>query len=207
MMRVTLRDGITGFILDVLGSQDDGRQAATVALVQLFKRHIRSLPNNKRGWPSQHYWGEAASGVYGTPTRDGCTITVPKIGFAMHATGEPGEINPVKARMLTIPATPEAYGRRAREFSNLKIAYCRRGGKLVAYALVQAGDGDQTHAIKLATGRSVGRASPGKVIFWLKESVQTAAYTPSPIPSDADCSAAIEAAMDNHLNRVAARNR
>jgi hypothetical protein len=112
-------------------------------------------------------------------------VIVSQAGIRMHATGEPSEIVPVTAKLLTIPAVPEAYGRRAREFSNLRIAYRRKNGQVQAFALVQAEDSGLT--VRQTGGR--GKRLPktiggqGRVIYWLVDRVRTSKYE-GVVPSD-----------------------
>ena len=158
--------------------------ALAAGVLKLFRAHMRELPKNRQGWPSQNYWMEAAKSAYTLPAPEGFSLQVPQAGFGMHVTGQPETIEPRNAKMLTIPAVPEAYGRRAGEF-DLKITYYRKGGKLVPLGLMEKRDQSAgPKRLRLVTGKAVGRSQPGRIIFWLSEKVNTHKYSPSPIPSD-----------------------
>ena len=210
MFKVSIKDSVTGFAQEMGESFRTRRfnPALAAGVLKMVKGHIRALPKNKMGWPSQNYWQEAAKSAFSTTTPTGFTITIPQAGFNMHVTGEPHTIEPRNARLLTIPAVPEAYGRRAGEFQNLRIAYYRKGGQLVPFALVEKSEPGQKgpHKIQLRTGKSVAKGETGKVIYWLRDHVTTHPYDPSPVPSEEEIQQTMTETMDLRMAAIQARH-
>jgi len=107
------------------------------AIVQLFRRHFLALPPNKRGFPTTHFWRRAADATKFEATHDSVRISVNQTGVRQRFLG--GDIHPIRAKFLTIPAIAETYGHRAGDFSGLKVV---RGsfeiytGRTVSWALV-----------------------------------------------------------------------
>jgi hypothetical protein len=89
------------------------------AVVTLLRRHFLALPPNKRGFPTTHFWRRAADATKFEATHDSVRISVNQTGVRQRFLG--GDINPVRAKFLTIPAIAETYGHRAGDFSGLKV--------------------------------------------------------------------------------------
>jgi hypothetical protein len=90
-------------------------QEAKNQLVRHFREKDRNEPN-KLGGPRRHYWIGVANSVQ-NPVVEGDTqvrISITEPTFAQKYFG--GRITAKNARMLTIPQTPEAYGRTAETF-------------------------------------------------------------------------------------------
>jgi hypothetical protein len=148
------------------------------AVARLFKAHFVRLPSNKNNWPTTDFWKRAA-GVTNYEVRGAnVAINVPQEGVLQRRFG--GPISAKSGKWLTIPACAEAYGKRARDFSNLRFV-----SKLGA--LVQ----------KTSTPGTRGENDGDVVMYWLRKSV----YQKSDervIPSDRQIrSAALDA-----LNRI-----
>lgn len=79
----------------------------------------RDREPNKTGFPKAHFWERIARGTREEVDSGGVTIVFP---YPMRMKVEGGTVRPVRARFLTIPMTAAAYGKRAREFSDLKFA-------------------------------------------------------------------------------------
>lgn len=80
----------------------------------------RSRKGNKEGWPPTGFFGEAAQATTWTADDKEGAVHISKEGVSTHFV-PPFVIRPVNAGALTIPATAEAYGKRARDFSDLAI--------------------------------------------------------------------------------------
>src|SRR3974390_3332051 len=180
-----------------------------VAMVRMFQEHLSKMPSNRAGWPSQGYWAKAAKSTHYQVVPDGVLVSVSQVGFRMHVLGLPDTIQPVNTNNLTIPAVSQAYGRRAGEFSNLKVAFTRRGGNLVAFALVEGPPTSPkrkgTHSLRIkgvgGRTRGIGRTWQGQVIFWLVKSVKTHP-TQGVLPEREEMKAAIVKVMNLEWNKV-----
>lgn len=152
-------------------------QVVGTAGVEFLRAHFFTLDRerpNALGGTRTHFYGRVARS---------CTYEVTLVGTVMLSAGEGtlgllqrihgGEIRPVNANWLTIPARKEAYGKRAREFHNLRLAFFGRG----RLALVEAESVDITFGRKRKDGtRKVtpGQERGGAVMFWLRKSVRQA---------------------------------
>jgi len=121
---------------------------------RLVQRHYRSLGSNARGFPSTHFWQKAGAPegpVSYYRTDGGFVVQTDQIGVAQRYSG--GDIFPVKAGALTIPADPAAYGHPARDFSDLvrSVQLNPATGRLQA-CLVQA----KSSEIKIGAQRKNG---------------------------------------------------
>jgi hypothetical protein len=98
-----------------------GRAAANCVRQYLFD--LESSRPNKNNWPSQHFFAKAARSTEFSSDESGVTVSIHQPGMALQFHG--GTVTPVNAKMLTIPVSPEAYGKRAGEFDNLQIVFGR----------------------------------------------------------------------------------
>lgn len=154
----------------------------------LFIRNFEALPPNKR-FPSEStgFWKRAAratsfeatgatSGLVGA-----VTVIVDQIGVEQRLKG--GPIAAVNAKYLTIPARAEAYGKSAREFSNLRFVAFASGAKALVetdHTTIAYGRGRKDGTRKVS-----GTTRGGMVMFWLKRSVNQQPNR-GVIPSDVD---------------------
>jgi len=104
---------------------------------ELTKSHLRALDvarPNRLGGSRTHYYARAAASTRADTTPGMVAIRIQQIGLRLHYYG--GVVTPKIAKLLTIPATAEAHGKRAREFNDLYMAFnkARR-----PYALRQKG--------------------------------------------------------------------
>jgi hypothetical protein len=117
-----------------------GRAANTAmgrAVLTLFIRHFLALPPNQRGLPTTHFWRRAANATTFEANPDSVRISVNQTGVMQRFLG--GEIGPIRAKYLTIPAIAETYGHRAGDFSGLKVvrgSFWMYTGRKVSLALV-----------------------------------------------------------------------
>jgi len=95
--------------------------AIGTAVVDLFQQNFRSLPSNAQGFPSSGFWAGAARSTNYLVLADSVVINVDKQGVRQRLQG--GTILPTGGKKyLTVARHPESYGKRAREFSNLKFS-------------------------------------------------------------------------------------
>ena len=95
---------------------------AGYAAAQVLKEHFYRLDRerpNKLGGRRTHYYAGAGDSVHYTPVKQGVIVTATQIGLRLHYQG--GTVRPARAKALTIPINPQAYGKRAREFDDLFI--------------------------------------------------------------------------------------
>lgn len=77
---------------------------------------------NKNGWPSTHFYARAAEATNWQEGFGFVMISVNQIGIRQRLVGGPIVPGPGK-KYLTEPAVPDAAGKRAAEFPNLKFAF------------------------------------------------------------------------------------
>lgn len=157
----TLQGGITGDeILQVIG-----RAGFTV-----IKEHFEQLAGDEAHHQSAASLGAAPTGFYERAADnvqqpevepEGVSVSIDQQGLAQRLFG--GDIAAKPGHWLTIPARAESYGKRAKEFDNLKFILFPSG----LAALV---DKDE-------------KAHEGTVYYWLVRSV-TQPPDPSVIPSE-----------------------
>lgn len=111
----------------------------------------RTRPN-QLGGKRTNFYTQAARGTTFASDAHGADISVNQVGIRQRLEG--GVIMPKNGKYLTIPARAEAHGRRAREFSNLKVMFGKGG---VPVALVEA---DST---RVKDRKEQG----GGVMYWL----------------------------------------
>ena len=93
-----------------------------------WRDHLKSLPTNKRGWPSTGFWEEAARAVQAEAQDDAVLLRCEKQGVRQRYLG--GTINALDKK-LTIPISPVSYGHRASEFPGLFLLVTKKGAYLV----------------------------------------------------------------------------
>lgn len=130
-------------------------------------RHLLALSGQRhRAVSPTDFYGEAAASTRYEIVDDGVMVGVHRTGIAQRFHG--GDIEPVNARLLAIPARDEAIGRRPREFSNLEVIFFEHGG-----ALVERESTDISTALDRRKGREGqrrvkrGAERGGGVLFWL----------------------------------------
>ena len=160
---------------------------AGAAVHRLVQDHLfsRDSKPNKNGWPSQHFYSSAAKSATWKADATSATISINKQGFRLRVEG--GTIKPVNVTYLTIPARSEAYGKRAREFGNLKMQFGRRSDGTIGPVALVSGAGGATRKVfarRQASGseRPVAGAEEGVVMFWLVREVHQEA-DPTVIPT------------------------
>src|SRR5262249_29286184 len=117
-------------------------------------------------------------------------ITIDQVGVRQRFKG--GPIKPVKARALTIPARPDAYGKRARDFNNLKFSFALDPEtNMRCMALVEAQS-------STSNGKTSGTKPQPNVVFWLVRGVNQKP-DPKVLPTDDDFVNVIEESVESLL--------
>lgn len=160
-------------------------QAATNTIKDYLFGLDATRPNKLGGRRTNFYAGAAKATTF-TSMPGYILIGVNQLGMRQRLEG--GEINPVNAKYLTIPADPEAYGKRASEFSNLKFTFAVNKFGAMQPALVEAAATRVGFGGRQKNGqRTVNRGSAvgGKVMFWLCRQANQKG-DPSVMPSGRD---------------------
>lgn len=147
------------------------------------REHLQGLDDsraNKLGGRRSHYYGSARRATEFQIEGEDVIISISQVGMKLHyfggtvtagknssyATGSP-------ARYLTIPATPEAYGRTVRDFPDLVVVW-GKNRRPVGLAIGEEATGSLYSAVARRHGAMLtkkAKLTPGKMMFWLKESV------------------------------------
>jgi len=125
------KDTATPAINRLLSRLEPAQAAAAMGpvLQRLVQRHFRTLPPNQQGWPSTHFWADAARSTTWRAHPEGVVVSVNKVGVRQRWKG--GSIKPVRARNLVFPAAAEAYGKLPRDFDNLRAVCFGRFSALI----------------------------------------------------------------------------
>jgi hypothetical protein len=141
-----------------------GRGASNAVQAFLFK--LNSTRPNQMGGKRTNFWSASAKSTNYKADGNQITINISKLGYLQRVKG--GEIKARNTKYLTIPATPEAYGKRAGEFSNLRFGFGEnKYGNLMPALIKQSATRSRTgNAIK-GKGAAAAQANIGNVMFWL----------------------------------------
>jgi hypothetical protein len=109
----------------------DVRRVMGRSIAGALRRHFSKLDGqraNRLGGSRTHFYGAARRAVQQPQLigGDGVVVSVNHLGIAQRYYG--GTITPKTAKALTLPVHPDAYGHRAREFSDLQFIPSRRPG-------------------------------------------------------------------------------
>ena len=189
------KDTVSPWLKDLQGRVTSHRIAAEVGprCTRLVQRNFRSLGTNKRGWASTHFYGRAAEATNWQEGFGFLNIVVNQIGIRQRLMG--GDIRPVNAGALTIPAQEEAYGKRAGEFSGLKFAFVMDLERGVMRPALVANRAVATlvEQVTIKSGKNKGQTRMKAIaqtfglqaLFWLAKGVHQTA-DPRVLPSDAE---------------------
>jgi hypothetical protein len=197
----TLRD------LDKLGgaiSGDDVKAVMGRAIRGVVVSHFIQIASDSAHHKTARSLGAAPTGIYekaaqGTSqpevSQEGVSITIHQVAIAQRFFG--GTIEPVNAKFLAIPARSEAYGKRPREFDNLRLILFKSGSG----ALVSKEPPSGTRRTRIAGSAR----EPGLIFFWLvKQAVQEA--DPTVLPTEEEMlNAAVESAQE-YIESVWSKN-
>jgi len=159
-----IRDNMTGYLVrteEALRGESARRVFGASATLTIQDWLLKLNKERSRSRRSQFY-ARASEATNYRLTTNGVTVSITQQGIAQRFFG--GWIFPVNSDWLTIPARDEAYGRRAREFSNLTFIILAQGGA----ALISFEPVAKKKKGELRAGTS---HDTGTVFFWLKKSV------------------------------------
>lgn len=169
-----------------------------------IRAHLAGLEStrpNKQGWPRQHFWAKARRSVQAPRLAGGgaiVSLTHPGIGLRYFG----GTTRPIARKYMTIPATEEAYGHSAREFSNLRFGFAENRFGNLAPALIERDHTALSFGRKRKDGtRGIsGKSRGGRTFYWLvKRAFHPADSTVLPTPE------ALSSAAVNAVTGVVAR--
>ena len=136
------------------------------ALTRLTQDHLRANGQNKKGWPTTHFWADAARATSWQLAGDYVFITVNKIGVRQRYYG--GTISPVRAKALAIPISPVSYGHVPADFPGLFLLVCRKGAYLVQPGEEVSEKSGRLVKRKKNAGGNVSRRSRASLNFLFK---------------------------------------
>lgn len=182
-LNISIHDRATPELQRMLTALDPDKLKPEIgrSVVNQLKTHFYNLNStraNELGGRRTQFYSQAAKSTQYQTQEDGVLVSVNHVGIRQRLQG--GPIKPVKTKYLTIPALAEAYGKRAREFDNLRFIPTRRGGMLVEADATRVSFGKRGAKSKGEVG--------GRVFYWLVPSVFQ-----EPDPSVVPAEQAIEA--------------
>jgi hypothetical protein len=203
-MRIVLEDTATPALERVRGFLQSGEAQSVIGYTgrNVVREHLQELEETRSGasgGPATHYYGSARRATSWYPAGDNAVeINVAQVGMRLHFYGGTVEAGKgissatgAPTKYLTIPATPEAHGRKASDF-DLVLVWAN--GRPVALALAES-----TESMTARGGFKATRKA-GKIMFTLKESV-TLAPDPSVMPTTEDFSEAIVERLGSVIRR------
>lgn len=154
--------------------------------------HLQGLDatrRNKLGAEPSHYYNSARRATEFYIEGFDVIVSIAQVGMSLHYFG--GTVSAgqgtsyasgTPTRYLTIPATAEAYGKRASDFPDLVVVWGKNGP--VGLAIGE----EATGSLYLAVTRGPmlakrAKKRPGKLMFWLKENI-TIKADPTVLPDD-----------------------
>ena len=161
---------------------------------------------NKMRWPRQHFWADVRRSV-GNPVQEGDVSTVTIAHFAFRQKLEGGTIRPgADKEYLTIPAHPDAYGKRAGEFTNLEFAYVENPANpgTVRPALVAMRAVSTAIEFGRKKARAISQALDLLPLYWLVREV-TQSPMPGALPPDGELLQAMLNGADEWAKNILAR--
>jgi hypothetical protein len=160
---------------------------------RLVARHMRTTKvpqGNRLGGTSTGFWMKAIASIKGTSDGNSATVSIPARGVALQYYG--GTVRPKAGKKyLTIPACPEAHGKRA---SEIKGGYEQQEWLRTPYGRPFA------IAEKIKVNRK-GIQTRGRILFWLKKSVTIRAHS-DVLPEEAAIGAEAAKAAKKYIARV-----
>lgn len=172
-----------------------GRAARNVIRTHLLGVN-RTRPN-ALGGPRTNFYASAARGTQFRVQGDTVIVSINQVGIALRYFG--GTVRPRLRKYLTIPAIPEAHGKRASEFNGLSFAFERhpRFGVMMP-ALVQGAASllGFRRGPRGTRARFIGERRR-RVVFWLVKSA-TFKADPTVLPHDEQIAAAAASAINDY---------
>lgn len=178
-----------------------GARGLAEKLRSFFGLLDQSRPN-AMGGTRTHFWGKVRRSVQNpVVTPPAAEVSINHLGFAQRLFG--GFIRPVTRKFLTIPASPEAYGKTAGEFrGRLRFGFAENRYGSLSPALLTSDSSTVRLGRKRKDGsrKFSGKARPGLVMFWLVKQVYQRP-DPTVLPSAEELEAAAVVPMENYLAR------
>jgi len=198
-IHIQTKDAATEVITDLEKDIEPDRVAPIIgrAGVNHIKGHLVSLDNsraNRLGGKRTHFYASAARSTNFQITSEGVVISINHVGVAQRYFG--GTIRPVNAKRLTIPASAEAYGKRAGEFGKLEPVFGRNG--IVGLRRPKHKTAGRTRQGRYTRG--------GEILFWLVKSA-TQAADKSVLPTEAELGAEVREQVGTYIERQKNRKR
>lgn len=185
----------TGAIENVMGR-------AVVNKLQAHFLQLNASRANELGGDRTNFYAGAAKSTNSQARPGEVKISVNQVGIRQRYEG--GEIRPLAGKYLTIPASAEAYGHRAREFSDLRFGFAENKFGNLQPALVRASSSqvkfgrqknDGTRAVKQTGSRG------GEVMYFLCPRVFQRA-DPTVIPPEAELADAAVSVANKFITRL-----
>ncbi len=174
----------------------------------LVKDHLYGLDGQRHRF-GNHYYRQAGDSVTTGIAEKGAVVSITQIGFRQRLFG--GTIRAKNVRNLTIPAHPDAVGKRAGEFNDLdfSLQVNPRTGALQACLVRRAQTTIKFRRRKGKDGTAVLKAAPvatlaPEVMYWLTPSV-TQDADPTVLPYAEQMSGRAVGAIKTRLTRLAVR--
>lgn len=201
----------SGDVMAALSRVETGAQFRQVvniigrAGVNHMRDHLRAYNDahpNAMGWPRSNFFAAAARATNYRLGANSVDLTVSHTGIAQRYYG--GEIKPVNAKVLALPAVAEAYGRRPGEFNNLELVGSRKHGFLALVErqsdAISYGRRRKDGSRKIKQGKKLG----GRIMYWLVPKV-TQKGDPAVLPTPEALGGAIRERMSEYLTLLASR--
>ncbi len=175
-----------------LGGAVAGKDVKTImgrAAANVLRAHFSKLANDQAHHKTASALGATRTGVYEEAARgvqqpvvasESVSVGINQVAIAQRYFG--GTIEPVNGKFLAIPARTETYGKRPREFDNLRFVLFRGTGSA---ALVQGG----------------GKAGDALVYFWLVTQV-TQQPDPSVLPTEPELIDPMLSNAQRYIDRI-----
>lgn len=211
MISVNINDGATPAVKAMLASLNGpelvkaGAGEVRVELREHFAMLEQTRPN-KNAWPRQHFWADVRQTVNNPVVTDStmATVSVTHHAIAQRLLG--GYIFPKNGKKyLTLPARPEAYGKRAAEIPGLRFGFAENKYGNLAPALVQtAAQSVKFGRTKKDGTRTVTPGAYGDAYFFLVKKVFQPA-DPGVLPTEAKIAAAAQRGATVYAEAMADR--
>lgn len=130
--QIKVRDTATPRAAAVVRAYERGGHLRVVAhsAANTVKDHFQGLERARHRGGRFHFWRRAASATKGEVHNGRATVVIDQEGVALRFFG--GTVRPRVGKYLTIPVDERAYGRRVREFNDVRFIINRRTEKGVA---------------------------------------------------------------------------
>jgi hypothetical protein len=174
---IVIRDEASPVLAAIQTEAQAGGIAAVMgrAVVTLTREHLFALNSQRHRQGGRNYYAQAARSTHAETSPTEIKLSITQTGFRQRRFG--GGINPRK-KYLTIPACPEACGKRAGEFNDLDFAIAKdpQSGALRPALVQRVSQRIRVARRRTKDGGLIHRVTPGevlggKVMFWLVRSV------------------------------------